>query len=211
MADTKKLTEKQKLKKALKLLVFVFVALFVILGVLFGVKLLLKGEKMDYTEKAEDIYYFSADYNANPLEDEVYLAKNRDIMFTDRAGNGEPLTDADSDGKDVKSLMYNYFSALIKGDAEKHSHLLTESYKSNFVVQESFTSQKVYDINVRFLTGATDGDKYLEKYQVSYKIYENDGTYRADVGSNVAKIMVFEVTTENGRAMINSIVPMNTK
>lgn len=211
MADTKKLTEKQKLKKVFKVIVFVFVALFVILGVLFGVMLLLKGEKVDYTEKGEGIYYFSADYNANSLEDEVYLSKNRDIMFTDRAGNGEPITGVDSEDEDVKSLMYNYFSALMEGDAQKHSRLLTDSYKSNFVVQESFTPQKVYDIDVRFLTGTTDGDKYLEKYQVSYKIYENDGTYRADVGSNIAKLMVFEIATENGRSMINSIVSMNVK
>lgn len=209
--QTVKKTEKQKLKNILRFFAIAFAALLLILGALYLVKLLLKGEKVDYTQKQEDIYYFSADYDASPLDDEVYVAKNREVMFTDHTGRGEPLTAYAGEGKDAKALFYNYFKALVEGDADAHLALLAQNYKDSFVVPERFTPQKVYDISISFLTGVSDGGKYVEKYQVSYKIYENNGTYRADVGSNVAKIMSFDVIIENGRAMINSIAPINTK
>lgn len=211
MDNSKKQNEKQRLKKLIKAVMIVFIALLIILGALYLFSQLLKSDKVDYTKREESIYYFSADYNANPLDDLVYVSKNREIMFIDRAGNGELLTEKDKDTKTEKALFYNYFTALMEGEATSHSALLTENYKSNFAVQERFTPQKIYDIDIRFLTGDTEDGKYSEKYQVSYKIYENDGSYRADVGSNIAMLMVFEVTTENGRAMINSIVPMNMK
>lgn len=209
--ENNKQREKQKLKVFLKIVIIAFAVLLLILVVLFLLDKSLKDvDKKDYTDKDESIYYFSADYDADPLDDEVYAAKNRDIMFTDHAGNGEPLT-AQEDGKGVKALFYDYFTALMTGDSVSHSALLTENYKTHFEIQEKFTPQKVYDISIKFLTGGNADGNYIERYQVTYKIYKNDGTYRADVGSNVAKIMVFEVTTENGRTMINSIVPMNIK
>jgi len=206
-----KKTQKKALTKGIKAVVICFAVLLVLLGALYGVSALLKGDKVDYTKNEESIYLFPADYDEDPLIDLVYVSKNREIMFIDNAGNGEPLTDKDAETGGVRALMYKYFTALMAGDAEAHSDLLTKGYKSNFVVPKRFTPQKVYDINVSFLTGDSDGERYLEKYQVSYRIYENNGTYRADVGSNIAKIMVFEVATENGKTLINSIVPMNSK
>lgn len=203
--------DKQKIKKLIKILLITAATLLLILGVLFLVSLLLKGEKIDYTEKQDGVFYFPADYQEDPMSDLVYAAKNRDIMFTDHLGNGEVLTEESLGGKDVKELMYYYFTALVKGDADAHSALLSKKYRNNFAVQEKFTPQKVYDINVKFLMGDSNGDVYVDRYQVSYKIYENNGTYRADVGSNVARIMVFDVVKENGKMLIASIVPMNVK
>lgn len=209
--DKKTPDKKRALTKGIKIVIICFGVLLVLLGALYGASALLKGDKIDFTKNEESIYFFPADYDEDPLTDLVYVSKNREIMFMDNAGNGEPLTDKDAETGGVRALMYKYFTALMTGDAESHSNLLTKEYKSNFVVQKRFTAQKVYDINISFLTGDSDGGKYLEKYQVSYRIYENNGTYRADVGSNIAKIMVFEVATQNGNALINSIVPMNSK
>ncbi len=203
--------DKQKVKKLIKLLLIITAALLLISGVLFIISLLLKGGKIDYTEKQDGVFYFSADYEEAPLSDLVYANKNRDIMFTDHIGNGEVLTKDNLGENGAKQLMYSYFTALMEGDAEAHSALLSQNYKKNFVVQEKFTPQKVYDINVKFLMSDSYDGAYVDRYQVSYKIYENDGTYRADVGSNVAKIMVFDVVKENGNMYIASIVPMNVK
>lgn len=207
-----KRTEKQKLKKLLKILIIVFAVLLLLLAVLYLLSTFLKNdEKMDYTKKEDGFYYFSADYEENPLNDEVYAAKNRYIMFTDHVGNGEPLTEENCKEQKIKKMFLSYFTSLMTGDARAHEDLLSDAYKQNFVVQKRFTPQKVYDIDIKFLMGDNDGDKYVERYQVSYKIYENNGTYRADIGSDVAKLMVFDVTSDNGKALINSIVPMNIK
>jgi len=203
--------EKQRLGKLFKILGAVFLCLLLVLGAFYIISILLQKDKVDYTEKQEGIFYFSADYDTPPTEDLVYLSKNRDVMFTDHLGNGELLTADTAEDKNVKALMYNYFVSLIEGDAEKHASLLSINYKKHFAVQKRFTPQKVYDIDVRFLTGGTENGVYSDKYQVAYKIYENDGTYRADVGSGVAKLMVFEVVNDNGVYKINSIVPMNIK
>ena len=64
----------------------------------------------------------------------------------------------------------------------------------------------MYDISVSFLSGDSNNGIYLEKYSVTYKIYKNDGTYRADVGSDISKTMVFEVVNQGNKALINSIV-----
>ncbi len=203
--------EKQRLLKLLKITGAVFGAMLLVLGVFYLVSLLMAKDKVDYTEKQEGIYYFSVDYEENILEDLVYAAKNRNIMFTDHLGNGELLTAELAEEKNDKALMYNYFKALMEGDATLHEALLSTNYKKHFYVHKSFTPQKVYDIDVRFLTGGTENGVYTDKYQVAYKIYENNGTYRADVGSGVAKLMVFELVKEDGAVKINSIVPMNIK
>lgn len=209
--DNSKQRDKQSLVKLLKIVGIVFAGLILVLGVFYIFSILLEKDKVDYTEKQEGIYYFSADYDEDPSEDLVYASKNRDIMFTDHLGNGEALTSDNAEDKTVKALMYNYFTALMEGDAQKHEALLSDNYKKHFKVQQRFTPQKVYDIDVRFLTGGTENGVYSDKYQVAYKIYENNGTYRADVGSGVAKLMVFEVVKENGAYKINSIVQMNIK
>lgn len=184
----------------------VLAALLLILGVLTVISKLFAEEKLDYTEKRDDIYYFSADYDDDISADIVYMSKNREVFFTNDSGLGEYLTEKDGELATVKGVMYNYFRALKDGSAEEHEKLLSASYKEKFVVQKSFTPQKIYDIQVAFLTGDVSDGVYYEKYTVSYKIYRNNGTYRADVGSDVAKKMVFEIVTINGEALINSIV-----
>lgn len=202
--------EKNKLavKRVIKTVVAVFAALAVVLGVLYLISSLIKGDKVDYTEKDASIYYFSADYDADPLDDEVYAEKSRGVYFTDMSGLGEYLTEADSSAPTARGLFYRYFSALMNGDAASHRSLLSDDYADNFTIQERFTPQKVYDISVSFLSGdSEDGTRY-ERYSVAYKIYKNDGTYRADVGSDTAKNMVFELVYGSGSMpLINSIVP----
>lgn len=180
--------------------------LLLILGALVAVSKLFADEKLDYTEKDDDIYYFSADYYEDISADIVYMSKSREVFFINDSGFGEYLTEKDGELSTVKGVMYNYFKALKNGSAEEHEKLLSASYEEHFVVQKSFTPQKVYDIQVAFLTGDVSDGIYYEKYSVTYKIYRNNGTYRADVGSDVAKTMVFEIVNIDGGALINSIV-----
>lgn len=183
-----------------------FAVLLLILGVLTAISKLFAPEKLDYTEKDSSIYYFSADYDENISNDIVYMSKNREVFFVNDSGLGEYLTEKDGELSTVKGVIYNYFRALKNGSAEEHESLLSASYKEHFVVQKSFTPQKVYDIQAAFLTGDISDGVYYEKYAVSYKIYRNNGTYRADVASDVAKTMVFEIVNVDGKALINSIV-----
>lgn len=206
MSNSNGINSKKILKRIIVSIIIVFAVLLAILAVLYALSAFINRNKLDYTDKQDGIYYFSADYEANPLEDVVYAAKDKQVFFTSHTGFGEYLSDADGDLTTVRGLMYNYFDALKTGNVDKHKELLSDEYKSNFVVQDKFTPQKVYDISVSFLSGDSNDGVYLEKYSVTYKIYKNDGTYRADVGSDISKTMVFEVVNQGNKALINSIV-----
>lgn len=198
--------KKAVLKRIIVAVIAVFLLLIVVLGVLALLSVIIKRDKVDFTDKDESIYYFSADYSADLDKDLIYSAKDTDVFFTDHTGFGEYLTEADSDINSTRGLLYRYFQSLKNGDGAAHAALLSGEYKKNFVVQTRFTPQKVYDIKVDFLTGDSINGKYVEKYNVTYKIYKNDGTYRADIPSDVAKTMVFEVVNEDNCYYINSIV-----
>lgn len=192
--------KKKTLYKALKIIVAVFAGLILALGVLVLLDKCV-GKEIDYQHKDDSIYYFSADYEENISEDIVYMAFNREVAFTDTSGFTRNLNEDNIKDSPVAELMYKYFVSLKNGDAESHSKLFTDEYKSNFVLQKKFTAQKVYNINISYLS-SNDGK---DIYRVVYKIYENNGSYRADIGSNVGKIMAFEIDKSNGSALINSI------
>ena len=202
--DTKQ-KEKKALKKVLRYVVLSFAFLILALGVLKFISGLLEPEKQDFTKKAEGIYFFPADYDADPKDDPAYMAKDREVWFSDDAGVGSPLDASVASSDTIKGLMYKYFQSLKEGDATAHANLLSSSYKEKFVVQERFTPQKVHNIRINFNQGEKrDGVSYWH-YKVSYEIYENNGTYRADIGSETAKIMHFEIVYEEGSYKINSI------
>ncbi len=196
------INKKKNLIKTVKITACVFIILLVILGVLFIFdKCFVDSGRFDFAKKKDDIYYFSADYNENISEDIVYMSYDRDIMFADASGFLHELTEDNIKDSLVAELMFNYFTALKNGDAASHAALFTEQYKRDFEMQERFTPQKVYDIEISYLTSNNGNDVY----KVLYKIYENNGSYRADVGSNIAKIMAFEIDKSSGVALINSI------
>ncbi len=197
--------KKRALKKGIRYALYVFAALFVVLGGLYLVNQLMKPEKFDFRTKAEGVYFFPADYNENPADDPAYMAKDRDVWFSDDRGVGAPLDATIASENTVKGLMYRYFQSLKEGDATAHAALLSKNYNEKYVVQDKFTCQKVHDIRISFNQGEKrDGVSYWH-YRVSYKIYENNGTYRGDIGSETARVMNFEVVYEDNTYKINSI------
>ncbi len=212
MMDNKPQTTKQKEKLVLKKVLLAIVAVFALLGLLLvflqHVDKATEPDKVDFTSaNSEDssIYFFSVDYSEDPESDPAYMAKQRDVWFTDVTGVSDYLDEGDKNNKDARALMYNYFTALKEGDADAHSALLSEDYKKSFVVQESFTPQKVHDINASYMQSEERDGRYYQYYKVSYEIYENDGTFRNDIGSEVAKLMYFELVHEDGMYKLNSI------
>lgn len=203
--QSQKEKEKSTVKKVLRYVVIVFAALAVLLGVLFLIDKLMEKEKFDFRQKAEGVYFFPADYNANPADDPAYMAKDRSIWFSDDKGVGAPLEPAVASTDTVQALMYKYFTSLMEGDAKTHSTLLSKAYNEKYVVQDKFTPQKVHDIRISFNQSGNSDNGYHWYYRVSYKIYENNGTYRADIGSETARVMSFEIVYEDNCYKINSI------
>lgn len=201
--DIKK--DKKIIARALRI-VFIALGILVLLtAVLYVAELLLSGDPVDLTSKEEGIYFFPADYSANIFEDDYYMALDRRIMFTSY-GITEELDGSDNESFGAAANMfYGYFTAIIEGDYEEYPSYFTESGLKNIVIPERFTMQKIYDIDISLFSASASGDTTVEVYQVSYRILENNGTFRGDISSGATRTLVFEVYVSGKEALINSI------
>ncbi len=194
-----------KRKKAKIVIVSILVLLLILSSVFLVLKLL--SPKVDFTTKRDDIFYFPVDYNENAFDDIVYMSKNRDVKF-DYYGmavyiNDDNVKEQSTDAK----FFYDYIQTVINGDAEKHKTFFTKSFFSHHSIPQKFTMQKIYDVEISAMTSdVKDGFSY-ETYKVSYKIQENNGTFRADVSSNESKPIA--ITIQKGKELkISAIVPI---
>lgn len=205
MKDKKK--DKRIIVKAFAVIIIVLLVLALILKLFQWFLAQDRNEKNDiFTASREDISYYLADYDEAPDDDEFYMSLERRVWFTDMNGVSTYLDESDGNGNNyAKALMYKYFTSVMAGDTAAYADLLSDSYKANYTVNEKFTPQKLYDIEVSFEQSEQRDGVYYQYYRVFYKIYKNNGTFRADIGSDVALDMSFElVYVENGYK-INSV------
>ncbi len=199
-------SKKNKLKK----LIIAVIAVFAVLALLaYGLPLVLEqfGDEEDHSYNKW--LFFEADYDKNILEDDWYLSHDRGIHYN-RYGNNVVLTQENISSMPVSaSFFYDYFDCIIRGDYENYPRFYTESCLSdeNFHCPEKFTMQGLYDINVTLHSVSGDEESKIttEIYEVSYRIFENNGTYRDDILPDETRTRVFEIVINNGVAKINSI------
>ena len=201
--------DKKRIKKIAIIILCVFVSLGLILGVLALVAELLKD---DYDDTSyEDFRFFEVDYNKNILEDELYLSKKRDIHY-DRFGTQTILNDENFDDvSPAATFFYNYFNCIINGDYQKYPEFFTQAclQSEGFTLPEKFTMQGLYDMRVSLYNAEAkeiDGVEVLsEIYEVSYRIFENNGTFRSDVLPDETRTLVFEIYINGDIVKINAI------
>lgn len=205
--DTAK--DKKRIKKIFIAIVAAFAALGIIMGVLLLVLELIKPEESDISY--EDYRFFEADYSKNIFEDKVYMRKNRAIMY-DRYGLETEIKEENAvNDTPAASLFYEYFHCLMNGEYTKYRDFFTNAYleSDECDIPEKFTMQAVYNINVKLHSIGTkeiDGTELsYEIYEVSYQIFENNGTFRRDILPDESRTIVFELYIYNGAAKINSI------
>lgn len=200
--EIKSLGDKDKRKKylikAIKWIAVTFAVLLLVLGAMSLFLKLNMPDKVDFTSKQDDIYYFPEDYGAVPEQDPYYMKKERRVRFTGTNDISDYIEAEEAENDTVRGLMYRYFEAVKAGDAVCHKALLADYYKEHIVVPDKFTPQMLYDIQVSFAMNETVSGVNHYYYRVSYKILDNNGSFRADVGSNEARAMVFDIVYDNG-------------
>ena len=94
-------------KKVIRLIIAVLTLLAVLALLWFGMNLF--SEKIGFTERRDDIFYFPVDYNENIYDDLVYVSKYRDVKF-DYYGTAVYVNEEnlDSQSREAK-FFYNYF------------------------------------------------------------------------------------------------------
>lgn len=157
-----------------------------------------------YGSKQSYIYY-PIDHDLDITTVEGYMELDRDIHYK----NGSEtimITDANSEFYSQDVLFFRtYFDYAIHGDYEAYNALFTEHYYETNEPYHSFTQQMIYDIEVEKLS-ETDNDRgKIYAYNVSYKIYRNNGTFRNDIGSDGAKTLYFELLEADNTILIDRI------
>ena len=105
----------------------------------------------------------------NIFENQQYLAKDRSVYYCeDPAGYGRTTVITDADRETLKTLC------------------TAEFLKAQPL--PDFTQQMLYDMHIYYQDEEPqeDGSKKF-MYRLEYKIFQNNGTYRRDVGSDGAK------------------------
>ena len=172
-----------------------------------------------YEEEVIDYNFYPADFNENIYEDEDYLELMRGnyLSYCDSATNvtyGIKRGQTDHYGADV-SYMVEHVYTIIEGNHEAYNAYFSDAYyDSGRKPKDAFTMQKLYNILINRMSVETVSEdignytKYV--YAVTYQIYENNGTFRRDIGDG-AKTQYIVVTDRTGELLIDRISTVRGK
>jgi hypothetical protein len=217
---------KNNKKKKIITVFCVFAALLAVLlalcAILSGVLESVKNEDFSKTENIQNqaparTTFYPADFEEDIMQDPLYLSQNRYIEYSS-GGISVLVTDGDFSTLGEGAVFFGkYFDTVINGRYGEYSSFFTDEYlqaKSGYDTVaydgSKFTMQKIFDIKVELLdekemVGAEE--KTVERvFVVRYKILENNGTFRKDIGDDATYIpLVFETVTTGGQTKINKV------
>lgn len=164
------------------------------------------GYKSDYMDDIKSLSFYPADYNENIFEDEEYMGLNRYLSYT-KGSDTYTITDDDYSRYDITvGFFAEYFDSVINGEYETYNNYFTEEYFEENSNKTRFTPQKLYDINVKFKSTSTVDGTTSYIYYVTYKIFENNGTFRNDIESDSERMLVYELYVyDDDTVLINYI------
>ena len=171
---------------------------------------------IDSLEKEEefvvDYNFYPADFNENIFEDAEYLdlVSAEFITYTDGSTNitvGIDRDKAGEHGTGVKFLVDMIYD-IINGDHEAYNARFSDSYYKKHSPKESFTMQKVYDVNITYVSSESGNDYTKSLYTLEYKILENNGTFRKDIGAG-SKKQYFTLITTGDKILVDSVTTVN--
>ena len=153
--------------------------------------------------------FWDPDWETDIFTLQRYLDKNRYITFKD-GGVSIMMIDGEYDeyGVCVKFLA-DYIETLTKGDAESLNRYYSEAWLEANGRYEAFTMQKIYDAVIELIVSEDSVKNGMAVtqyvYKLSYKILENDGTFRSDVESDASRPQFFYVLDDGNSMYITDV------
>ncbi|MBO7250667.1 MAG: hypothetical protein J6V42_05280 [Clostridia bacterium] len=205
------IAHKQRKKRLLKIVCIVMGIIIFLALVSYGISWYL--QKRASQEPVYDFNFYPADYSENIFENAEYMAliSNKFIEYTDASMNltlGITRDNAIDYGADV-DFMVEYIYTVQAGEVAKYNGFFSEEYYKNNSKKESFTMQKLYDVNITKVSAETaydeSGRMYTKyKYKVEYSIFQNNGTFRNDFNTGRKAQYIF-FTNKSGEFLIDSV------
>ncbi len=145
-------------------------------------------------------FVFSApNWESDILNDPEYLSLKGDIMYAPNDSLTYSVPDGAYLSEGGKGLLFmaEYINAIICGDNEALNTMYTDEYFKKNSPHSAFPEQRLYDIKI---TKYHYKDPQYEEsyttdayYIVSYKIRENDGLFRNDIGQDSELPQLFKI------------------
>lgn len=211
-------TEQSAAMKKTILWIFVgmiaFVILFFTLSSLFDIDAFLDKISSDaYNPTKQTIVFFTPNYDEDIFADPVYMGLDRNIYIYDIASGVTESLEMDDYAEygDSVQFMADFVNAIINGDAEAYNESFDDEcfYSGSVEEKEAFTMQKLYNIKITRMSeeDASDNGANYTKYEfiLEYMIYQNNGTFRTDIGSDASKKQYITVTDRSGKLWIEQI------
>ena len=209
--------EKAAQKKVKKKLIIIIISTLGVIAFLSVASLVIDKLSKPDEEFVADYNFYPADYDENIFEDQKYLALTAEefIKYTDSTTNetaGITKDTAYEQGSEVQFIVDMIYDA-INGDNNAYNARFSSKYYETHSPKDRFTMQKIYDVFITYVSeeDISDGSGNYTKsiYCVEYKIYQNNGTFRKDIGDGSKKQYLTLNTNRDGEILIDSITTVN--
>ena len=195
----------------------VFIAVVLALGIISGVVLAVldfaekyrENEKNNeptnmYSDELHSYIFYEPDYDLDVTEVPEYMELDRLLYFKDGSEEFGISSGFQKYGKPVV-FFKKYFDVAIAGDWETYNELFTEHYYETNKPRNQFAPQMIYDMHIEKLWQKIDEDGERYAFNVTYRIYRNNGTFRNDIESGASKTLYFELVNVGDELKIDRI------
>ena len=208
------MSPKKKVKIIIASLIGALVLCVVLIGVLDSVDTGKgAGERETLPPIDEWLLHETYDEDFDIMQYEEYLNLDRNIYLNNKsAGVMQSISEDDRDlyGEGF-AVIYRVITAINEGDHTAYNGYMGAKH----LKKGEFTQQQIYSISIvpeREERVSKDGVSYDEYiFTVTYRIHENNGTYRNTIESDVSRPQIFIVNDSTGEFKVMDIIEQGYK
>jgi hypothetical protein len=142
------------------------------------------------SKKESTIIFFEPNWELDIMKDPAYLALDRTVYYNDVQYGITVALDQKNVNKygPAVEVLNQMIQFIIAGDADGYNQLLSVNYLENNDFEPPFTMQQLYDIRISKVQETIVNGEYTQyEFELEYRIRNNDGTFRTDIGSDESK------------------------
>lgn len=160
-----------------------------------------------YSDEVKSYLFYPIDYDLDVNKDAEYMGLDRYVYYKNGAETFAITDDDYAKHGTAVEFFGLYFQTIIRGNAKTYNTFFTENYYKTNKPYDTFPPQMLYDILIEQLSMTENEDKTITyKFNVSYKIHKNTGTFRNDIDSDSSKVLYYELIEDrDGRVLIDRI------
>ena len=185
---------KEKKKKILLIAVLVVFGMFLILGAATLVLSAVHNGNLDRRRTEEEertmrsYVYPPADYGFDIFDDETYMGLDRNVWVSDGAAR-TVISDSNKNSYSTElQFMYDVIDLIINGDYTGYNKIFTDDCfdgasdeMRRLFEKDRFTMQQLFEIELEHLHSHEEGGSLYADIKVTYRIRNNNGTFRNDL------------------------------